>query len=187
MRQATVLHQTTHRCLSHHTVAEAACYALYVWHDPIVSLADSVVHAMSCHDSKALQCQHQRMRLLQVISQEEQWARTAFYEKHGIAFVARPPLGRRGVFKKASNLNYQLAVSDKVSTLVAERRLSSDQALLKVRGVTGVLGLQAAAGPCRAAAARLQAPRPPARLRASAVRPATPAVCVVAGVGGMRP
>lgn len=69
--------------------------------------------------------------LLQVISQEEQWARTAFYEKHSIAFVARPPLGRRGVFKKASNLNYQLAVSDRVAALAADG-LTPQQALLKV-------------------------------------------------------
>jgi hypothetical protein len=68
---------------------------------------------------------------LQVISQEDQWARTAFYEKHGIAFVARPPLGRRGVFKKASNLNYQLAISDRVATLMADG-LTPQQALLKV-------------------------------------------------------
>lgn len=71
--------------------------------------------------------------LLQVISQEEQWARTAFYEKHGIAFVARPPLGRRGVFKKASNLNYQLAITDRVAALAAEG-LNPSQALLKVGG-----------------------------------------------------
>lgn len=70
----------------------------------------------------------------QVISQEEQWARSAFYEKHSIAFVARPPLGRRGVFKKASNLNYQLAVSDRVAELGASG-LNPQQALLKVLGV----------------------------------------------------
>jgi hypothetical protein len=72
-----------------------------------------------------------------VISQEEQWARTAFYEKHGIAFVARPPLGRRGVFKKASNLNYQLAITDRVAALAAEG-LSPQQALLKVGPPVGM-------------------------------------------------
>lgn len=71
----------------------------------------------------------------QVISQEEQWARSAFYERHNIAFVARPPLGRRGVFKKASNLNYQLAVSDRVAELVGASGLNPQQALLKVLDV----------------------------------------------------
>lgn len=69
--------------------------------------------------------------MLQVVDQEEQLARSAFYEKHNIAFVARPPLGRRGVFKKASNLNYQLAVSDRVAHLGASG-LNPTQALLKV-------------------------------------------------------
>lgn len=69
----------------------------------------------------------------QVIKQEEQWARAAFYEKQGIAFVARPPLGRRGVFKKASNLNYQLAVTDRVCALTADG-LTPTQALMKVCG-----------------------------------------------------
>lgn len=68
------------------------------------------------------------------MSQEEQWARSAFYEKHNIAFVARPPLGRRGVFKKASNLNYQLSVSDRVKELAADS-LTPQQALLKVTGL----------------------------------------------------
>lgn len=74
-----------------------------------------------------------------MITQEEQWARSAFYEKHGIAFVARPPLGRRGVFKKASNLNYQLAVSDRVATLAADG-LTPQQALLKVSTGQAALG-----------------------------------------------
>jgi len=75
-----------------------------------------------------------------VIDQEDQWARSAFYEKHNIAFVARPPLGRRGVFKKASNLNFQLAVSDRVCELTAGG-LSPSQALLKV-GVAQMTALQ---------------------------------------------
>lgn len=66
-----------------------------------------------------------------MVNQEEQWARAAFYEKHNIAFVARPPMGRRGVFKKASNLNYQLAISDKIKAFM-EEGLTHQQALLKV-------------------------------------------------------
>lgn len=75
-----------------------------------------------------------------MISQEEQWARSAFYERHDIAFVARPPLGRRGVFKKASNLNYHLAVSDRVAELGASSGLNPQQALLKVQQGIGVSG-----------------------------------------------
>ena len=67
-----------------------------------------------------------------VISPEEASARAHFYEKHGIAFVGRPKLGRRGVFKKASNLNYQLAISDKVGALMAEQGLAPEVALMKV-------------------------------------------------------
>lgn len=69
----------------------------------------------------------------QVVSPEDAAARSRFYESNGIPFVGRPKLGRRGVFKKASNLNYQLAISDRVSTLMAERGLTPEQALLKVR------------------------------------------------------
>lgn len=81
-----------------------------------------------------------------MIDQEDQWARSAFYEKHNIAFVARPPLGRRGVFKKASNLNFQLAVSDRVCELAAGG-LSPSQALLKV-GVPHIMALQGQALQC---------------------------------------
>jgi len=58
---------------------------------------------------------------LQLISSEEREARIAFYSDHNIGWVARPkhdgaPGGfkRAGRFKKASNMNYGLALSLKL-------------------------------------------------------------------------
>jgi hypothetical protein len=72
---------------------------------------------------------------LRVISREERDARIAFYANHGIGWVARPkhdgaPDGfqRAGRFKKASNMNYGLALS-----LIAEKHLEALQAQEKLR------------------------------------------------------
>ncbi|KAK9467990.1 glycosyl transferase family group 2-domain-containing protein [Lipomyces arxii] len=56
---------------------------------------------------------------LQLISEEDADARRAYYAEHLIGFVARPPHGqngfqRRGKFKKASNMNYCLDISNRV-------------------------------------------------------------------------
>ncbi|KAF9230396.1 hypothetical protein BU15DRAFT_83685, partial [Melanogaster broomeanus] len=58
---------------------------------------------------------------LQIVSEEEREARIAFYANHNIGWVARPkhdgaPGGfkRAGRFKKASNMNYGLALSLKL-------------------------------------------------------------------------
>ncbi|KAH7922287.1 hypothetical protein BV22DRAFT_1037622 [Leucogyrophana mollusca] len=58
---------------------------------------------------------------LQLISEEERKERTAFYADHNIGWVARPPhngspggFKRAGRFKKASNMNYGLALSLKL-------------------------------------------------------------------------
>ena len=61
---------------------------------------------------------------MQLLSREEAQARQEFYEEHSIAWVARPrhdpkgehgvPFVRRGKFKKASNMNYALWVSNRV-------------------------------------------------------------------------
>ncbi|TVY28420.1 hypothetical protein LHYA1_G002821 [Lachnellula hyalina] len=62
---------------------------------------------------------------LQLLSQDEAQQRRDFYEEHNIGWVARPkhnpkPEGddnafvRRGKFKKASNMNYALMISNKV-------------------------------------------------------------------------
>ncbi|KAI0357210.1 hypothetical protein OH77DRAFT_142459 [Trametes cingulata] len=58
---------------------------------------------------------------LQLLSEEERQARIAFYADHNIGWVARPPHSsapdgykRAGRFKKASNMNYGLALSLKL-------------------------------------------------------------------------
>ena len=58
---------------------------------------------------------------LQLISKEEKEARISFYADHNIGWVARPPHSgapdgykRAGRFKKASNMNYGLALSLKM-------------------------------------------------------------------------
>ena len=56
---------------------------------------------------------------LRLISEEDRRARIEFYADHSIGWVARPGHGengfkRRGKFKKASNMNFALMVSNKV-------------------------------------------------------------------------
>ncbi|KAK6005946.1 hypothetical protein QM012_007588 [Aureobasidium pullulans] len=62
---------------------------------------------------------------MQLISEEEATARQDFYEEHSIGWIARPrhdpkgeygplPFVRRGKFKKASNMNYALWVSNRI-------------------------------------------------------------------------
>jgi len=61
---------------------------------------------------------------MQLISEEEARARQDFYDEHNIGWVARPrhdpkgehgdPFLRRGKFKKASNMNYALWVSNRI-------------------------------------------------------------------------
>jgi hypothetical protein len=71
---------------------------------------------------------------MQLISEEQAQARRDFYEEHSIGWVARPPHDpkpedeakiflRRGKFKKASNMNYALMISNKVEDklLLVER------------------------------------------------------------------
>lgn len=67
---------------------------------------------------------------LRVLSREERDTRIAFYANHGIGWVARPKhenasdgFKRAGRFKKASNMNYGLALS-----LKAEKHLEALQA-----------------------------------------------------------
>jgi hypothetical protein len=68
---------------------------------------------------------------MQLLSREEAQARQDFYEEHSIGWVARPrhdpkgehnstPFLRRGKFKKASNMNYALWVSNRVEEKMVE-------------------------------------------------------------------
>jgi hypothetical protein len=62
---------------------------------------------------------------LQLLGPEAQLARIRFYRQHNVGYVARPPhsaqlpggFRRAGRFKKASNLNYCLAASERVSAV----------------------------------------------------------------------
>ncbi|KAH0367056.1 hypothetical protein KCU65_g4911, partial [Aureobasidium melanogenum] len=67
---------------------------------------------------------------MQLLSVEEARARQDFYEEHSIGWVARPrhdpkgehgpePFVRRGKFKKASNMNYALSVSNRIEEKMA--------------------------------------------------------------------
>lgn len=73
---------------------------------------------------------------LLVVSDEERAERVGFYRANDIAYCARPPHGkdgyvRHGRFKKASNMNFCLQVSQEVERL-QEEGLSLDEALRRV-------------------------------------------------------
>lgn len=58
-----------------------------------------------------------------MISEKERNARVFAYKRHGVSYVARPPPSirpRKGLFKKASNLNYALNVAIRVEEIMAE-------------------------------------------------------------------
>jgi hypothetical protein len=68
---------------------------------------------------------------VQLLSAEEAQERQEFYDEHGIGWVARPkhdpeaahgptPFIRQGKFKKASNMNYALAMSCRVEELLGQ-------------------------------------------------------------------
>jgi hypothetical protein len=68
--------------------------------------------------------------LLQVIPPEDALERSKFYAEHNIGFVGRPPTNRRGTFKKASNLNYQLAISQLIASLMKQQPgMTAEEAL----------------------------------------------------------
>lgn len=62
---------------------------------------------------------------LQIIDEDERQARIEFYADHSIGWTARPKHGsegfiRKGKFKKASNMNYGLMLSNNVEAKLAE-------------------------------------------------------------------
>lgn len=62
---------------------------------------------------------------LQIIDEEERRARIEFYQDHGIGWTARPKHGadgfvRKGKFKKASNMNFGLMLSNNVEEKLAQ-------------------------------------------------------------------
>jgi hypothetical protein len=67
---------------------------------------------------------------LQLISDNDREERIKFYENHGIGWVARPKhdnaeggFKRRGRFKKASNMNYGLALSLKMEVIIRQLQI----------------------------------------------------------------
>ena len=69
---------------------------------------------------------------LQLISEQDREERIRFYADHGLGWVARPKhddseggFKRRGRFKKASNMNYGLALSLKMEEII--RRLEIER------------------------------------------------------------
>ncbi|KAI3322452.1 glycosyl transferase family group 2-domain-containing protein [Xylariaceae sp. AK1471] len=73
---------------------------------------------------------------IQIISPEEAQARREFYDENNIGWVARPkhnpspengerPFLRRGKFKKASNMNYAMMVSNRVEDKLVQTQRSS--------------------------------------------------------------
>ena len=74
---------------------------------------------------------------LQLISPEERHEREQFYKKHKIGYVARPGTGRKGRFKKASNLNFGMNLGLEVERRVAMGRgnLSYKKAMKQLQEV----------------------------------------------------
>lgn len=67
---------------------------------------------------------------LQLISDKDRRERLAYYEHHSISYVARPGNDqrvRRGLFKKASNMNYAMNVSRDVERVIAEEAVRGGQ------------------------------------------------------------
>ncbi|KAJ4386581.1 hypothetical protein N0V93_009479 [Gnomoniopsis smithogilvyi] len=67
---------------------------------------------------------------IQLLTKEEREARIRFYRDNNVGWVARPPHGqngfqRRGKFKKASNMNYALMISNKVEDLLVRIKRGS--------------------------------------------------------------
>lgn len=65
---------------------------------------------------------------LQVIKNREKMKRINFYKKNGIGFIARCAENRRGLFKKASNLNHGLNICCKLTELQNENSLTYKEA-----------------------------------------------------------
>lgn len=62
---------------------------------------------------------------LQLINEQERDERLRFYHEHKIAYIARPPpnlLARRGLFKKASNMNFCLNFALEVARTIADEK-----------------------------------------------------------------
>jgi cellulose synthase/poly-beta-1,6-N-acetylglucosamine synthase-like glycosyltransferase len=95
---------------------------------------------------------------LQSLPQDERDARMAFYATHNIGFVARPPhsddadgFKRAGRFKKASNMNYALALSLKLEkhleTLLEQEKQNGRTTLRSSAGIQSLAAAEARGTP----------------------------------------
>ena len=57
-----------------------------------------------------------------LLEPEQQVERMMYYNAHNISWVARPPEGRAGRFKKASNMNYCLSVAQRLKEHIISER-----------------------------------------------------------------
>ena len=57
---------------------------------------------------------------LQLISSIDKQERIRFYENNNIGYISRPPQNRKGKFKKASNLNFSMAISRIYTLLIID-------------------------------------------------------------------
>jgi hypothetical protein len=69
---------------------------------------------------------------LQLIDEKEASKRVQFYKAHNITFIARPPGNRKGLFKKASNMNYSLDVYIQTMEYMKTEGLLLEEALYNV-------------------------------------------------------
>ena len=72
---------------------------------------------------------------LQLISEEDRQERIDYYNKYNIAYIARPSpkeLARRGLFKKASNMNFCLNFALEVNQVENDLGLSKEEAIQHV-------------------------------------------------------
>jgi hypothetical protein len=70
---------------------------------------------------------------VQLIDKAQVAERLEFYAKNHISFVARPPGNRKGLFKKASNMNYSLHLSQEISKMMEENSgMGHSEAMHKV-------------------------------------------------------
>ena len=67
---------------------------------------------------------------LQAINSSDKQERIRFYEENNIGYIGRPPQNRKGKFKKASNLNFSMAISRLYSMLIKKHEPNP---LLKIK------------------------------------------------------
>lgn len=94
---------------------------IVVHDDGLLKLADDNLTLLEEKISQKIQCG----QLLSNVEAEVQ-KRLVFYRENKTGFTARSTEGRRGLFKKASNMNFGMRLSDLVAQEIEEARLDSE-------------------------------------------------------------